>query len=236
MPDRTQWTVSWLISVSGRPEEGRHGGRIHARTLSQCPVSYGSSGRRMIPAPCRAPVRHRKRMSGVADIASIVTSGATCVALVFAGLELRQSRARDRRRRQVEIEGVAVSWRPPEVPRGPQDVQGRGCWVYECTAHNPGQLPVSDVRVEILFALDVERIHYDGHIDEPTRTLTLETPVLAGGRERTWRRRLLMNYTESHAALRKTTAVISFIDPGNTHSRHQNTWPKHEPQTDDQGK
>lgn len=171
----------------------------------------------------------------MADIASIVTSGATCVALIFAGLELRQSRARDRRRRQVEIEGVAVSWRPPEVPRGPQDVQGRGCWVYEFTAHNPGQLPVSDVLVEILFALDVERIHYDGHIDEPTRTLTLETPVLAGGRERTWRRRLLMNYADSHAALRKTTAVISFIDPGNTHSRHQNTWPKHEPQTDDQG-
>src|SRR5215472_8739535 len=63
-------------------------------------------------------------MAGLADIASIVTSGATCVALIFAGLELRQSRARDRRNRQVEIEGVAVSWRPPEVPRGPQDSEG----------------------------------------------------------------------------------------------------------------
>ena len=65
----------------------------------------------------------------------------------FAGLELRQSRARDRRNRQVEIEGVAVSWRPPEVPRGPQDSEGRSRWVLEFTAYNPGQLPVSDVRV-----------------------------------------------------------------------------------------
>ena len=126
-------------------------------------------------------------MTGLADIASIVTSGATCVALVFAGLELRQSRARDRRNRQVEIEGVAVSWRPPEVPRGPQDPEGRSRWVLEFTAYNPGQLPVSDVQVAVRFALDVERVHHDGHVDQPTRTMVLETPVLAGGTERTWR-------------------------------------------------
>ena len=174
-------------------------------------------------------------MTGLADIASIVTSGATCAALVFAGLELRQSRARDRRNRQVEIEGVAVSWSPPEVPRGPQDPEGRSRWVLEFTAYNPGQLPVSDVRVAVHFALDVERVHYDGHADPPTTTMVLETPVLAGGKERTWRRTLRMNYAASHAALRETTAVVSFVDLEDPRTRHQNIWPKHRPQTDDQG-
>jgi hypothetical protein len=109
----------------------------------------------------------------------------------------------------VEIEGVAVSWSPPEVPRGPQDSEGGSRWVLEFTAYNPGQLPVSDVRVAVQFALDVERVHYDGHLDPQTRTMP---PVLAGGKERTWRRTLRMNYAASHAALRETTAVVSFAD------------------------
>jgi len=105
----------------------------------------------------------------------------------------------------------------------------------EFTAYNPGQLPVSDVRVAVQFALDVERVHYDGHVDHPTRTIVLETPVLAGGKERTWRRTLRMNYAASHAALRETTAVVSFVDLENPRTRHRNTWPKHQPQNDDQG-
>src|SRR5258708_19656759 len=149
-------------------------------------------------------------MTGLADIASIVTSGGTCAALVCAGLELRQSRARDRRNRQVEIEGVAVSWSPPEVPRGPQAPEGRSRWILEFTAYNPGQLPVSDVRVAVHFALDVERVHYDAHVDPPTRTMVLETPVLAGGKERTWRRTLRRNYPASHSPLRYTPPLLSF--------------------------
>jgi hypothetical protein len=64
--------------------------------------------------------------------------------------------------------------------------------------------------------------------------MILETPVLAGGKERTWRRTLGMNYADSHAALRQT-AVISFADLEDPGTRHQNIWPKHPPQTDDQG-
>jgi hypothetical protein len=165
-------------------------------------------------------------MASITDTASIVTSGATCVALVFAGIELLRSRRRDQRRRRVELEGVAVSWRPPQVPRGPQEARERGLWVYDFTAYNPGQLPISDVRVEVTFALDVERLHYDGHPEEPTRTLILETPVLAGGKERTWHRRLLMNYEDAHAALPKTSAVISFINPEDPSKRQENRWPK----------
>jgi hypothetical protein len=169
-------------------------------------------------------------MASIADTASIVTSGATCIALVFAGLELQRSRARDRRRRRIEVEGVAVSWRPPQVPRGPEDDQGRGRWVYDFTAYNPGQLPISDIRIEIHFALEVARFHADGYVDEPTRTLILETPVLAGGKERIWQRRLLVNYADSRAALPQTTAVISFIDPEDPRRRQKNIWPKHEPE------
>lgn len=165
-------------------------------------------------------------MVTITDAASIVTSGATCVALVFAGRELQLSRALDWRRRRVELEGVAVSWRPPQVPRGPEEDRGRGLWVYDFTAYNPGQLPISDVRVEVTFALDVERVHYDRDTEEPTRTLILETPVLAGGKERTWHRRLLMNYEDSHAALPKTTAIISFINPEDPSKRQENRWPK----------
>lgn len=174
-------------------------------------------------------LRHCSRMTSIADLASIVTSGATCVALVFAGIQLQQTRASDRRRRRVEIDGVAVSWRPIRVPRDPQDAKGRARWVYEFTAHNPGQLPVSGVQIEIHFALDVERLHYDDRVDKPTRELILETPVLAGGKEQTWRRKLLMNYADSQAVLPKTTAVISFIDPEDPGKRHVNKWPKRYP-------
>ncbi len=173
-------------------------------------------------------------MVSIADLASIATSGATCVALVFAGLEFQRSRAQDRRRRQVETEGVAVSWSPSRNPQGPleRDAQGRGRWVYEFTAYNPGQLPVSDVVITVSLTLDVERLHYEGSIDKPTKTLILTTPVLAGGKDRTWHRTLLMNFKGCHAALENTSAVICFDDAEG--ARQQNKWPKRKPQADGQ--
>lgn len=177
-----------------------------------------------------ARVGHCSSVVSIADLASIVTSGATCVALVFAGLELQRSRAQDRRRRQVETDGVAVSWRPSRNPQGPRegDAQGRGRWVYEFTAYNPGQLPISDVVIKISFTLDVERLHYDGTVDKPTRTLILTTPVLAGGKDRAWNRTLLMNYKDGRAALENTTAIICFDDAEG--ARHENKWPRRSPQ------
>lgn len=174
-------------------------------------------------------------MSGPADIASIVAAGATCLALVFAGLELRRSRAHDRRKRRIEVEGVAVSWIPTEVPRTAQDEEGLASWVYKFTACNPGSLPISDVRVEIVFALKVQRVQFDGHRDDPVDRLVMVTPVLAGGGERDWRRRLLLNFAESKDALPRTRAVISFIDPDDPGRRQYNYWPKHLPPADQQG-
>ncbi|MGI8448224.1 MAG: hypothetical protein ACR2MP_13790 [Streptosporangiaceae bacterium] len=174
-------------------------------------------------------------MDGVADIASIVSAAATCVALVFAGFELRRSRTHDQRKRRIEIEGVAVSWVPIEVPRTAQDEQGIASWVYQFTACNPGPLPISDVRVEIHFALKVQRVHYDGHRDDPADHLVLVTPVLAGGGERTWRRRLLMSFADSRGALPMTQAEISFIDPDDMGKRQRNHWPKNLPAAGEQG-
>jgi hypothetical protein len=166
-------------------------------------------------------------MSGFAYAASIVSSLATCIALIFAGLEFRRSRARDRHKRQVESEGVAVSLRPSEVPQGAQDARGRATWEYEFTAYNPGDLPISDVRVEIHFAIPVVRVRYERPPDEPTKIIVLEaTPVLTGHGSRTWHRSLEMKYKEAQGALRQTKAVISFIDPEEAHKRHTNYWPK----------
>jgi hypothetical protein len=169
-------------------------------------------------------------MTSIADIASIAANGATCVALVFAGVELRRSRSQDRRRLQIETEGVAVSWRPSRNPQGPleNDAQERGRWVYEFIAYNPGQFPISDIVIKIVFALDVQRLHYDGTSDEPNRTIILNTPVLAGGKDRTWERTLLMDFRSGHAALKETSAVISFDDPEGI--RRTNNWPKRKPQ------
>lgn len=165
-------------------------------------------------------------MSNVADIASIVSAGATCVALVFAGVELRRSRAADRRKRRVEIEGVAVSWVPVEAPRAPQDEHGQASWVYEFTACNPGSLPISDVCVEVAFALPVRRVNYDGHLDAPTDKVVLETPVITGGGQRTWRRRLLLDYATAGDALPRTRALVSFTDPDDPSRTQHNVWPK----------
>jgi hypothetical protein len=35
-----------------------------------------------------------------------------------------------------------------------------------------------------------------------------------------------MNYKDSHAALPKTSAIISFIDPEEPSKRQENRWPK----------
>jgi hypothetical protein len=166
-------------------------------------------------------------MSMVAYVASIASSVATCAALIFAGLEFRRSRRQDEHKQRVAIEGVAVSWRPPEVPKSPHNAAGQATWEYEFTAYNPGELPISDVKVEVHFAIPVMRIRYDGTLEAPTQTLVLEgAPVLAGHGTREWDRRLVMNYEKAHVALRQTKAEISFADPEDPSKRHTNRWPK----------
>jgi hypothetical protein len=87
--------------------------------------------------------------------------------------------------------------------------------------------------VEVHFDLDVQRVRHDRHIDDATRTLFMQTPVIAGRHERTWRRSLRMKYADAYAALTGTTATISFIDPED--KPRKNIWPKHLPNSNGQG-
>ena len=155
------------------------------------------------------------------DVASWVSGLATSVALIFAVWQVRQLRKRDMRDRRVELEGVAVSWRAPKVPRS-SDVEGMADWTYLFTAHNPGRLPITNVKVVVTFPMDVQRKHFDGHAEEPSRELLLTTPVIAGISTRSWTRIIRLEL-ERRNRLTRTTATISFRDPDGT--TRTNPWP-----------
>ncbi|MEU4216027.1 hypothetical protein [Actinoplanes sp. NPDC026623] len=69
----------------------------------------------------------------------------------------------------------------------------------------------------------VVRLRHDGITDPPTDTLTLLAPVVIGGGERTWRRHLLIDYTQKNHLI-KTYAEVTFNDVDG-HER-TNRWPR----------
>jgi len=85
-------------------------------------------------------------------------------------------------------------------------------WVYEITAQNPGPLPIRNVVVSLTFGPEVRRLHYDGAIDRPSRTLTMRQPVVLGQGTRTWKRSVVLPF-EERFLLAATTATISFTPP-----------------------
>ena len=158
-------------------------------------------------------------MSEWAAVASALIAG---VGLLFAGWQLmimNRAAALDRR---VSIEGVVVSWRPIEAPRGPES-DGSAAWLYEVRVDNPGRLPVDNVRVDWHFQCLVRR-RRAGVLEPATKQLQLVTPVIAGGDQRRWERRLVMNYAEAEAGLSATCAEVHFVDiEGRSHT---NRWPR----------
>ena len=89
--------------------------------------------------------------------------------------------------------------------------------------HNPGRMPVDDVRVDWYFKCPVQR-RRDGVLDPSTTHLQLVQPVLLAGGERRWHRRLVMSYAEAEVALPDTYAEVHFVDvEGNSHT---NRWPR----------
>lgn len=97
-------------------------------------------------------------------VASTLIAG---IGLLFAGAQLlvmNRSAAMDRR---IALEGVVVSWRPVEAPRGPEE-DGTAAWLYEIRVHNPGRMPVDDVQVDWHFQCDVRR-RRSGALEPPTR-------------------------------------------------------------------
>ena len=147
---------------------------------------------------------------------------AGAVAATVAAWQLWRIRVDALDTRAAEIASVAavttVVARPTEkVSRG-----GRGIWTYQYTVHNPGRLPVSDVSATITFPCDVQRQHYDGTVDAPTRTVNIRTPVIAPGGSHIRRRRFSID-NESRVELGNTSAAVTFHTPdAGEHTTH---WP-----------
>jgi hypothetical protein len=122
--------------------------------------------------------------------------------------------------RRVSREDV-VSWRPIEAPRGPES-DGSAAWLYEVRVDNPGRLPVDNVQVDWHFQCLVRR-RRAAVLEPATKQLQLVTPVIAGGDQRRWERRLVMNYAAAEAALSATFAEVHFVD---IEGSHTNRWPR----------
>jgi len=151
-----------------------------------------------------------------AAVASALIAG---VGLLFAGGQLMVMNRAAAMERRVAREGVVVSWRPIEAPRKAES-DGNAVWLYEVRVHNPGRLPVDDVRVDWHFQCAVQR-RRAGVLEPPTKQLRLVTPVLPGGDGRRWERRLVINFAEAEAALPGTFAKVHFVD---IEGRAQTNW------------
>lgn len=159
----------------------------------------------------------------MADRIALASSIAAAIGLLFTGYQVWLLNRQARHDRRVVLDGVAVSWRPIEAPSHQERKDGTSKWVYEVILANPGRLPIEDVRIRWKFPCEVVRLRHDGVSDSPTDTLTLLSPVIIGGGERTWRRHLLIDYAQK-ANLIETYAEVTFND---IDGRAQtNRWPR----------
>lgn len=159
----------------------------------------------------------------VSEWAAVVSALIAGIGLLFAGRQLHIMNRAAALERRVSREGVVVLWRPIEAPHEPSP-DGTAVWLYEVQVHNPGRLPVDDLRVDWHFTCPVQR-RRSGVLDPATTRLQLFTPVLAGNDKRRWKRRLVMNYADAKAALPETFAEVHFVD---IEGRPQtNRWPRH---------
>ena len=158
------------------------------------------------------------------DVAAWVAALATFTAALFAGMEFRRLRLQERSAERATIEGVVVAWEPDVAPSQPES-HGLATWTYTFTAHNPGALPIRDVVVTVRFPTPVRRVHTGPHgplhVDDESESLVMRTPVLIGGRDRTWHRTVRMQF-DARARLPQTTAEISFVDMKG--EPHVNRW------------
>jgi hypothetical protein len=158
----------------------------------------------------------------VGEWAAVATTLIAGVGLLFAGGQLMVMNRAAAMERRVARDGVVVSWQPIEAPRE-AEADGTGVWLYDIRVHNPGRMPVDDVRVDWHFESPVQR-RRGGVLAPPTTHLQLVTPILPGGGERRWERRLVMNFDEAEASLPRTYAQVHFVDiEGRSHT---NRWPR----------
>lgn len=142
----------------------------------------------------------------VATVGAAVSAVVAAVGLVFAGRQLRIANRQHAIDQRVAYDGVAVSWQALEAPARP-GADGMAQWLYEIAVHNPGKLPIQNVTIRLTLPCEVTRIRYDGSVGQPTHTLTMRHPVLAGGEHRKWRRRLRIQF-DARRSLRHTFAHV----------------------------
>src|SRR5688572_13090746 len=123
----------------------------------------------------------------VANWIAAASGIAAAIGLLFTGYQVWLLNRQAREDRRVVLDGVAVAWRPAAAPSQIERDDGTSKWVYELVLVNPGRLPIDDVHIRWKFPCTVVRLRHDGILDPPTDTLTLSTPVVVGGGERTWR-------------------------------------------------
>ncbi|NHA70115.1 hypothetical protein [Phycicoccus flavus] len=158
-----------------------------------------------------------------ADAASTGSAVIAGIALIATLSELRRARRDRSDERTAEIDSVAVITR---VVHRPVDAETNGRfsrWKYEFVVDNPGRLPISNVEVTIAFEVDVQRVHYDGSHEDPTRALEMIVPVIGAHARHNWIRTVLIPHTDRHQ-LRETVATVTFetLDRG----AHTNRWPR----------
>ena len=158
-------------------------------------------------------------VSAYADVASAFIAA---LALLFAGWQLLILNRQAAHERDVSLKGVVVSWVALEAPDH-GDGEGQAEWLYEFEVHNPGRLPIDDVLVRCTLPHPVRRVRYSGRLGDATETLTLRTPVIAGGGRRTWKRRLRKDFANA-TDLKQTFAEVSFVDVDG--APRVNRWPR----------
>lgn len=161
-------------------------------------------------------------MSTFLEVVQVVVGGATVVGLCFAAWEVLRLVKEGRERARREIAGVSVTWETLESPTGP-DSRGRARWRYKYVITNPGGMPIDNVECSVEFPLDVRRVRFNGEVEPPSRSMTLQQPVIVGGGQRTWTRTLELDFAE-RAGLGNVSARVTFRDIAR--EQHTNVWPR----------
>lgn len=191
---------------------------------------HSSSGR-------TPPEAGARRLSNIqwGDVPTWITAASAVAAVVFGIRQLRQlreehlvaennRRADAERERRLSTEGVAAQWRAPVTPHSAEAPDGKAVWRYKFEVQNPGRLPITGVRLEMAFPVEVQRLRREAPPGDETRVLIMTTPVIVGGGTRVWERTLRISYDEARLKLRETTAQVSFLDADGVICH--TSWPK----------
>lgn len=145
-------------------------------------------------------------------VAEIVAGLGTAGALVAAVIELRGQRVQQLDQRVAEISAVSLTLDVVERPQPAANEADLVRYVYRYTAHNPGRYPISNVRVNLTFPGDVQRVHYNSERDASASAMQLTTPAIAPRSSHSWSRTLLVQ-SRLIDEMKETISRMSFDTP-----------------------